>query len=211
MSLLESLTNYLVAESKTVKKAPAIFVATLVVGGIAGFYISGWHYDELVTFLREENTSYKEKLNGASPDQAAQQMIALKTNIAKLEHDLIEIKARTLPRRISDDQRPRVLSILTTAQVKPKVVIFRNMTSADGHAYSLDWEGVLSEAGWSTEERMGITATEHVGIVVKSKDAAGLVSLQSALEAAGEKPSVEVQGFDDVATDTIELIIGNRD
>ena len=72
----------------------AVVVTWQVIEAVHGTEIAG--KDATIEALREEVTSYKNKLSGASPDQAKAQIDEAKAKIDGLEARLVKLEPRTL-------------------------------------------------------------------------------------------------------------------
>ena len=99
----------------TITHAPVPFLAALIVSWIVIGWLARWRFrnriDNLqsLTNLREAQLQdYKEKLNGASPDQAKARMNALET---RLDEVLSQV-ASLAPRTLTDRQRRAALAVL---------------------------------------------------------------------------------------------------
>ena len=63
------------------------------------------------------------------------------------EKELLEVKARTAPRRLTEGQR---VTLRTELQASPKgrIVILSMTDSPETHRYAMDFEEVLKQVGW---------------------------------------------------------------
>jgi hypothetical protein len=99
----------------TVAHAPVALLAALIVTAIVIGWLARWRYrnriDNLqsLTNLREAQLQdYKDKLNGASPDQAKARMDALESRL----FEVLAQVAALAPRTLTDQQRRAALAVL---------------------------------------------------------------------------------------------------
>jgi hypothetical protein len=151
---VESFIKYVLGEMRVFAEAPVTFiVALLVLGGVV-WWLLDWRYsgivsnrdgtisnrDSEISLLRGQRDDYKEKLSGASPEQAKAKIEALESRLAQLE-----------PRRTTQDQRNKLLEKLRLpSNIDYLVEIARDASTPDGVQYASDFLGVFHEAGWRT-------------------------------------------------------------
>jgi hypothetical protein len=129
---------------------PHIVFVALVAGGI--WWAMDWKYSTDIVHLKStidsrdaeirlvttQRDDYKEKLGGASPDQAKARMDALEKRLTQFE-----------PRRLPHEQRTKLISVLRRMPNIPIEVRFEG-TCADCNQYANDFNVVFSAAGWPT-------------------------------------------------------------
>jgi hypothetical protein len=96
--VFEAIVKYLVGEARVIKGAPVSFVACTLVAGFIIWFALDWKYSSLISnrdsvitnkdsqiaLVTGERDNYREKLNGASPDQAKARIDALEAKVASL-------------------------------------------------------------------------------------------------------------------------------
>jgi hypothetical protein len=152
-----------------------IIIAVLIFGAI--WWLMDWRYggiitsrdgiiankDSEITLMRGQRDDYKEKLSGATPEQAKARIDALESRLARLE-----------PRRLTETQRADLtarLPIPTGATYL--VAVSRDMACADCSGLAADISRAFSGAGgWqiSNPMMMGINNTPPHGIAVRCAD-----------------------------------------
>jgi hypothetical protein len=82
-------------ERDTMKGAPVFFLAVAAIGILLGYLVSAARFEDRTTtaeqrvqLANEQVTAYKEKLQGASPDQAAKQIEGLQTRLEALSKQM---------------------------------------------------------------------------------------------------------------------------
>jgi hypothetical protein len=101
---MEQLFKYVLGEMRLIAQTPVVFaMAVLVVGG-AIWWAMGWRYsgiianrDSEISSLRTQRDEYKDKLSGASPDQAAHTIKSLTEQVAALRDKEGERSAKEWP------------------------------------------------------------------------------------------------------------------
>src|ERR1039457_1417985 len=98
---MESLLKYVVGEMSVIAHAPATFVAALLILAGCIWWAMEWRYggvianrDAKLSSARTQRDEYKEKLQGATPDQAKARIDTLEARLANIE-----------PRRLSTERR----------------------------------------------------------------------------------------------------------
>src|SRR6516164_3591223 len=168
--MLDRILRYFVWESRAVTGAPVTFAAAVLV--IAAL-ISGaviWAFRHETASLRHQIAEYREKLGGASADQAKAALDILTDEVAGLQ-------ARLKPRRVSAQQQRTIADRLRIPS---------------GAQYAADFDGALHGLpGWSVSHRviMGLAQRPAHGLAVVVIDPAHPAAQESlllqALQAAG--------------------------
>jgi len=144
------------------------FVALLVVPALI-WWLMNWRYsavishrDSEITLLNGQRDDYKEKLGGASPDQAKAQIDALEARLARVE-----------PRRISEAQRIDLAARLRSPGKAYWVAVTRDVSCADGHLLAAGIsEAFTAAGGWQVTNNlvMGIGNFPPQGVAVQCDD-----------------------------------------
>lgn len=95
---------------------------------------------------RDQLADYKDKLNGASPDEARHRVKVLEEKIAHLSNrvDLLG------PRRLGIQQKETLLSRLSIGRGRT-ISIAKDGASADASTFGADLSDVFRQAGWNVE------------------------------------------------------------
>lgn len=119
-------------------------VALAIVAGII-WAIVNWSYsavlaskDAEIQLLERQRDDYKDKLGGATPDEA-------KARIDRLE---AQVKAIS-PRRLSDDQKTRLASALR--RLPGNIEIAQDMAAPDARPFAGDLIVAFQSAGWQVQ------------------------------------------------------------
>ncbi len=125
----------------TVSAAPWSFGAVFVIALAVGFGVSTLWWSGTVSTMRERVSLYQERLQGASPDQAAQRIAGLEARIKQLEPHP--------QRRLSDEQKQKLLAAITPiAKEIQLLLVFSD--SAESSRYAIDFMRVFKKAGVTT-------------------------------------------------------------
>ena len=189
-------------EIKVIRHASLIFItALLVVGGLLAYGIwqaMDWRYSGVIANMNAELSSartqrdeYKEKLQGASPDQAKARLDDLEARIRRWE-----------PRNLSPEQRAQIAKFVQVpAGFTYMVSIGTDMNCYDCHQYATDFHSVLADAHWAIQSVLvaRIQGSSPKGLAVATPDPASplpeAIALEHALTAAGI-PFERIRGGD---------------
>lgn len=94
--------------------------------------------DAEISLLQRQRDDYKDKLGGASPDEAKARIDKLETQIKSL-----------IPRKLTDDQRSRLAALL--ARMPGIVAMVSDMAVFDARALAGDFTIAFNGAGWQTQ------------------------------------------------------------
>ncbi|TKT79030.1 hypothetical protein [Aquamicrobium sp. LC103] len=137
----------------------AIGVALLAIGWASGRFM----FSERVQTLKERVDAYREKLDGASPDEARRRLYVLETQVRELS-----------PRRLTTEQ---IDAIARAVSVYPgEVHIAQDMAAADARTLAAGFAAAFGRAGWQVKmpSVMGIGNPPPSGIALKVVDAGNL-------------------------------------
>ena len=146
----------------------AAIIAT-VTGGCIWFFVNQINAgtlsakDATIETLKTENQSYKDKLNGASPDEARAQINDLENRLAKIE-----------PRRLREDERRAIARfvVIPAAGKQFLISIESDMSCPDCAQYAADFLAITDNAHWSSiaPKVMGVTRASPKGIAILTPD-----------------------------------------
>jgi hypothetical protein len=125
--MFEIVVKYILGESRTLRNAPASAIA-IILGVFAVVWIAmDWRYagvianrdgiiasrDAAINLIATQRDDYKDKLGGASPDQAKSRVDALEKANATLSARLSVISKRLRPvYPLEDDEKERLIQLL---------------------------------------------------------------------------------------------------
>ena len=152
-----------------------LFIIVLIFGAV--WWLMDWRYggvisnrdgtvaskDAEIALLKGQRDDYKEKLSGATPDQAKARIDALETRLARLE-----------PRQLTDAQRAEFAArVRPPAGISYSVAVTRDMGCADCVQLAADISAAFG-AGWNVSNPMvmGIPNMPPHGIAVRCHDVA---------------------------------------
>jgi hypothetical protein len=166
----------------TVLAAPVPFLLVVGIVGIVIWRFLSHHYsgrlsakDDLLTLRQAQLDDYKEKLSGASPDEAKARLDALEQRI----EDGFKALA---PRTLSDDQRQKLVEILDGLNGN-HVIISQDAAVADARPLAQSIAAAFLAARWtaSTPMVMGLGNPPPSGIGIKVPDQNNLSPPQRAI------------------------------
>ena len=142
-----------------ISAAPAIYLAAIFAVGAGVWWVASQYYSGQISTMKEQiiliegqRDDYKNKLSGASPDEA-------KTRLDKLEALLAAIS----PRKLSADQTTAFHAALTTSG---SVVVLHDVACVDCNSYANSIGSAFQSAGWQvvTPSLVGPNVTLRSGI-----------------------------------------------
>jgi hypothetical protein len=150
---MESIIKYVVGEMRVIAEAPATFVVALLVLAGAVWWLLDWKYssvvasrdaiignrDSEIALLKGQRDDYKDKLSGATPDQAKAHIVALEARLARVEG-----------RRLSDVQKKNLVDQLRSSH--GTIMVSMDMNCADCGQYGSDFARAFRDAGWEVIE-----------------------------------------------------------
>ena len=205
--MLDWIKTSLLDQSQAIAASPAVFTMAVLVTTAIAWLILRWAYssriDNLNDLLRLRDgqiDDYKQKLSGATPDEARARMTALEAQIEKL-----------LPRSISPAQANSITAAAASAG-KFRISVIQDMACPDAKKLSGQLAAALAAAGWDVLSGMvmglgnppktGIALIVHFGAPVAMQDALmrGLkaadiefdVQSQPAVPQGSEMPGMEL-------------------
>ena len=140
---IDAAWTHLAAEVSVIAGAPLASLLVVGMAFIVCFYFVKWFHGEKVETLEqrlklatEQVADYKDKLKGASPENAAKEMAELRAQISRLE-----------PRKLSDEQRRIITAKMESIRQKESVYIhvMHDGTSSDSNGYAVSFYSVFKE------------------------------------------------------------------
>jgi hypothetical protein len=165
--MLERMLRYFIWESRAITRAPVTFGATaLIVAAVIATGIT-WGYRKETISLRQQVSEYRDKLGGASADEAKAALDALADEVADLQ-------ARLKPRRVTSYQRQMIsdrLKVPTGAQYALAIVHEGGCWDCPQFAADFD-DAFRGIPGWLVSNRviMGLVQRPARGLAVVVAD-----------------------------------------
>jgi hypothetical protein len=182
----DQFVEQLVSERGVIRGAPVIFLLSVLLVGGAVWWLAGLRYSARIEGLEERNkylgeqlVGYKEKLSGATPDEAKARLDALEAKVLSLG-----------PRRLTADQQSRLRDALS--KNRGSIRIAHDMAAPNVKAFSDDLIAAFQGAGWSVVPgafmaRMG--PLPRSGLILEVVNPASLsqteLGVETALKATG--------------------------
>jgi hypothetical protein len=202
-------------EARAIASAPILAATAVVVALLVIWAVLHWSYraalnnkDSHIAFLERRVSDYRERLGGATPEEARKRIDAL-------EAELKSLRIRLQPRRLTPSQRQSIVDrSRLPAGAKPQpVIVTHEATCSDCPAFAEDFVSALTEGGnWEVTATVVQTPAERPRTGLSIRVAEPLrpppeaVRLQSALRSAG-------LAFDVIAGavgDSVELLVTER-
>jgi hypothetical protein len=167
---MEQLVKHVVGEMGVIAHAPVTIVAALLIMGGAIWWAMDWRYsgiivnrDAEISSLRTQRDEYREKLSGATPDQAAHKIRDLNGQVEALQKKEAEIRAKEWP-TLSSGQITEWASKLSQTPVGFLAVFFSDQYSEGlrGNLYE-----VFRRASWPNPTVLN--AGHGIGLMIKAR------------------------------------------
>lgn len=181
------------AELKAIEAAPAIFVLVVAALAVGVWVLLSWSYRSQLSnkdaqleskrseieLLERQLSDFKQKLHGASPDEA-------KARIDELERQVKEL----MPRKLSPEQKQMIEQQLRRLGSSHSITIAHDMSCSDGGKYADDFGRLFQALGWkvSRPSVLGVSGPppSGLGILISGGLPVGIESeLGEALKRAG--------------------------
>lgn len=171
-----------------VTQAPQAFIALGVALLLAGWAFGRFAFGERIANLRERLDAYKEKLDGASPEEVRKQISELKQRLDEAMHD---------PRLLRGDQLEKMAAVLRQHK-SGSIIVSRAGSTLQCGGVQTQVRRFFTQQGWTVQhwETMdnpntptGVALFTHTGDEVSDDERA----VRSALEAASIAYEVQRQ------------------
>jgi len=168
---MEQIIKYVLGEAREILEAPFIFFSALLVVLCAAWWAINWRYSAIIDTKDGIIALYKERLQGATPDQA-------RAKIESLEAQVLSLKAREWP----------PLTLRTSAAFKAAL---KDLSPTRIDVFAQDRDGVLlvqtlivalNELGWGAKRSSSMNPLPE-GLTVWPDNEAGR-QMRDALAAA---------------------------
>lgn len=175
--MFEIVIKYILGEAKTLRSAPAsALVLSLGVFAVAWAALD-WRYaamianrdgiiasrDATINLITTQRDDYKDKLGGASPDQAKSRMDALENANKGLSARLSEMSKRLKPKYpLEDDERERLIQLLREVPQNSRFhfnIFWPQLNGNPRNAYAI--ADVFSAAQWDVSVKRADSISGH--------------------------------------------------
>jgi hypothetical protein len=171
--------------------APVPFFMSLAVIAMVIWLALAWGYGRELSLLKQQVADYKDKLSGATPDQA-------KARIDELERKLTVLERQVIGRRLTPEQRQIIENrIRAPSGDSFSISIVHEGGCVDCPNYGADFERVLRAAGWIVRNGMimGPGYRSRPGLAMGVADIQKLAPEQIILKDAFQAAGVDFELF----------------
>jgi hypothetical protein len=206
--MLQKTLAHVIAEGRAVARAPIAFGGILLMAGLIAWAVI-WSSRREINLLGQELAEYRDKLHGASAEEA-------KTALDALAEEVSALQAQLKPRRINSQQR----EIITEKSKVPNgtqyaVTIVYEGGCWDCPQYAADLDDALrSIPGWSVSHRVTVGMRERPpqGLAVVVGDSARPSAQESLLLEALHAASIafDLQAARSSREQTPQLLLATR-
>ena len=181
--MFDEVKKNLLDQWAVIETAPAIFIMAVLLLSVLIWAAMKWAYsarienkDSVIELQNAQIGDYKQKLNGASPDEA-------KARIDALENRLQQLVADVAPRTLTKDQVDSVVQAAARVVGDIRISVLLDMASPDGKKLAGLLAVAYKQAGWrvATPSVMGIGNPPVSGLAVHVKNAAALTPAENAV------------------------------
>ncbi len=228
--MFEIVFKYILGESKTLRAAPASFTA-IILGVFAVVWIAmDWRYagiianrdgiiagrDAAIRLTEIQRDDYKDKLGGASPDQAKSRMDALEKANTNLSTRLSTISKRLKPTYpLEDEEKERLIQLLSEVPKNSRFhvdIFWPQLNGNPRNAYAV--AEAFSSAQWDVSVKMADSISGH-GLVFAFNPNAAVDGSKRPPEARKlielfDRAKIDwaIDTLNDVSEGTFSLIVG---
>jgi hypothetical protein len=177
--MLDEFIKHILGEWRMISQAPVSFITAVLVAGICVWLAMQWGYGREISLLRQQESDYKDRLSGATPDQA-------KARIDDLEARLKQIE----PRQVTPKQQRAIVAAAHTLPNQYALAVNFEGGCPDCPQYSAGLVSAFRDAGWAVTNPMvmGPTWRPRSGVGLSVLDPANLgpeaTLVRNALQAA---------------------------
>jgi hypothetical protein len=181
---VEEFLTKLAEQASAIKAAPYPFLLAIAVVGGAIWFVVNYLYSERISskdaqlqLADRQIADYKQKLSGASPDEAKAKIDALERRILQLE-----------PRRITPQQRQTFVETVRAPDKTHRIMVQHESGCPDCPLYAAAFERALRDAGWNVENGVVMGPAQRpargIGLMVVDPLSPDPVLLQRAFRSA---------------------------
>jgi len=228
--MFEIVIKYILGESRTLRNAPASAIA-IILGVFSVVWIAmDWRYagiianrdgiiasrEAAINLIATQRDDYKDKLGGASPDQAKSRMDALEKANATLSARLSVISKRLKPvYPLEDEEKDRLIQLLSEVPKNSRFhvdIFWPQLNGNPGNAYVI--AKLFSSAQWDVTVKRADSISGH-GLVFAFNPNAAVDDSKSPPEArklmelfSRAKVDWAIDTLSDVSEGTFSFIVG---
>jgi hypothetical protein len=133
---VDNIVKYIFGEWETISKAPVTFIIGLLVLAVVAYQAARYHLKERLQLRDDQIADYKNKLSGATPDEAKARIDRLEARVTQME-----------PRSLTDEQLASIARSL--AGSSNAIDIALDMSVPEGKTISRQLTRIFQEAGWT--------------------------------------------------------------
>jgi hypothetical protein len=177
---MKDFVEYILKEARVILGAPIAFTAAVFALGVTIWWFMEWGHGRENSLLRQQVADYKDKLSGASPDQA-------KARIDELERKFAALVVEVGGRRLTPEQHQTIeRGIRVPNGASFAITVSHEGGCPDCIIYGADFERVLRAAGWKVRSALvlGPGNRPSSGVAIGVPDAKTLTPEQLALRDA---------------------------
>jgi hypothetical protein len=142
--MLEDFIKYILGEWRMIAQFPVSFIVAVLVIGLFIWGAMTWGYGREMSLLSQQVADYKDKLSGASPNEA-------KTKIETLISEVAALRNQMQGRRLTPEQRNKIIETVRLPNANTfKVQVVREASAQDTGALANDFLTAFQAAGWQT-------------------------------------------------------------
>ncbi len=228
--MFEIVVKYILGESRTLRNAPASAIA-IILGVFSVVWIAmDWRYagiianrdgiiasrEAAINLIATQRDDYKDKLGGASPEQAKSRMDALEKANATLSARLSVISKRLKPvYPLEDEEKDRLIQLLSEVPKNSRFhvdIFWPQLNGNPGNAYVI--AKLFSSAQWDVTVKRADSISGH-GLVFAFNPNAAVDDSKSPPEArklmelfSRAKVDWAIDTLSDVSEGTFSFIVG---
>src|SRR5229473_978412 len=228
--MFEIVVKYILGESRTLRNAPASAIA-IILGVFSVVWIAmDWRYagiianrdgiiasrEAAINLIATQRDDYKDKLGGASPDQAKSRMDALEKANATLSARLSVISKRLKPvYLLEDEEKDRLIQLLSEVPKNSRFhvdIFWPQLNGNPGNAYVI--AKLFSSAQWDVTVKRADSISGH-GLVFAFNPNAAVDDSKSPPEArklmelfSRAKVDWAIDTLSDASEGTFSFIVG---
>ncbi len=149
--MLDEFVKKILEQSAAIKASPIPFALGVLAAGILIWVVIDARYATIISsktaqleLADRKLADYKEKLAGASPDEA-------KAKMAELLAEIGALRTQIQGRRLTSEQRSKLSeAVRLPTGSKLELSIVRDMGASDGGSFANDFTTAFAAAGWRT-------------------------------------------------------------
>lgn len=214
--MYELFEKHVLGQWQTVLDAPVPNITAAVVIGLLIWAVHKWAYaqrlekkDEAIALLDREVMDYRRKLDGASPDEAREQ-------ITRLQAEVNELRQAFLPRHLPVDQRKALTEQLLKFPVSGtfKMAVVHDAACADCNRFASEIRSALQAVtSWDVRSGMviGVSRQPETGLAILvygNEPPIEAKAISAAFKACGLKHDMIVERRPN--NYTVEVLVASR-